>query len=257
MPRVPGHNRSLQLPAVPTSRSASSTLLFIADTIDSSRESNFYLNHARLDYRMHNKLLVADNSIALVGGRNIGDQYFQIDPQSQFADDDVFVTGPTVRDLSGTFDEFWNSALAIPAEALHRLHKHPRRHDAATDKLDHSGVDYRPKLESGEPLAGILAGRSPLVWAEARVVCDSPNKQKAGDLPGVGSLLYEPVAHAIASVQSELLIISPYVVPSKGELHLLEDRLHHQVKIRILTNSLESAPNCPPNPATCTTGRRC
>jgi putative cardiolipin synthase len=202
----------------------------------------FLFNHARLDYRMHNKLLVADNSIALVGGRNIGDQYFQIDPQSQFADDDVFVTGPTVHDLSGTFDEFWNSALAIPAEALHRLHKHPRRHDAATDKLDHSGVDYRSKLESGEPLAGILAGRSPLVWAEARVVCDSPNKQKAGDLPGVGSLLYEPVAHAIASVQSELLIISPYVVPSKGELHLLEDRLHHQVKIRILTNSLESAP---------------
>ncbi len=65
------------------------------------RATEYLFNHSRLDYRMHNKLIVADNSIALVGGRNIGDQYFQIDPQSQFADDDVFVGGPIVHELSG------------------------------------------------------------------------------------------------------------------------------------------------------------
>ena len=62
----------------------------------------------------------ADNAVALIGGRNIGNQYFQIDPESQFADDDVFTAGPIVRELSGTFDEFWNSDLAIPARALKR-----------------------------------------------------------------------------------------------------------------------------------------
>lgn len=204
--------------------------------------TEYLLNHSRLDYRMHNKLLVTDNSIALVGGRNIGDQYFQIDPESQFADDDVFVAGPIVHELSGTFDEYWNSALAIPAEALHGINMHTRHYKAHTDKVDKAGFDYRSKLDSGEPLAGILTGRLPLIWADAQVICDSPEKGKVADRPGVGSLMYEPVAHAIARVQSELLIVSPYVIPSRDELHLLKDRLKHKVRIRILTNSLESAP---------------
>ena len=62
--------------------------------------------------------MVVDNAIALVGGRNIGDQYFQVDPESQFGDDDVFAAGPIVKELSRTFDEFWNSDLAIPVAGL-------------------------------------------------------------------------------------------------------------------------------------------
>jgi putative cardiolipin synthase len=206
------------------------------------RATEFLFNHSRLDHRMHNKLLVADNSIALVGGRNIGDQYFQIDPESQFADDDVFVGGPIVHDLSGTFDEYWNSALTIPAQALHGINTHQRHHKAYADKVEKAGFDYRSKLDSGEPLAGIMAGRLPLIWANAEVVCDSPEKKRTADSPGIASLMYAPVAHAVAQVQSELLIVSPYVVPSKDELHLLEDRREHKVRVRILTNSLESAP---------------
>ena len=82
------------------------------------RALEFTFSNSRLDYRMHNKLMVVDNAIALIGGRNIGDQYFQIDPESQMADDDVFAAGPVVKELSATFDEFWNSAIAIPARAL-------------------------------------------------------------------------------------------------------------------------------------------
>jgi len=73
------------------------------------RHSEFLFNAPRLDYRMHNKLLVVDNAVALIGGRNIGNQYFQVDPESQFADDDVFAAGPIARQLSATFDEYWNS----------------------------------------------------------------------------------------------------------------------------------------------------
>jgi cardiolipin synthase C len=204
--------------------------------------TEFLLHHSRLDYRMHNKLLVTDNSISLVGGRNIGDQYFQVDPVSQFADDDLFVAGPVVHDLSGTFDEFWNSASAIPVTALRPVHTHARRDRDHGDRLDTDGVDFQAELEHGEPLAGILAGRLPLTWAGAQVVCDSPLKGKDLSVPGVSSLLYEPVAQAIAQVQNELLIISPYIVPSNGELRLLKDRRDHHVRIRILTNSLESAP---------------
>src|ERR1700722_1737877 len=71
-----------------------------------ARAGEFLVNKRRLDFRMHNKLLVADNVVALVGGRNVGDQYFQIDPGSQFGDDDVVAVGPVIQELSGVFDEF-------------------------------------------------------------------------------------------------------------------------------------------------------
>src|SRR6202795_3060419 len=82
------------------------------------RALEFAFSGSRLDYRMHNKLMVVDNAIALIGGRNVGDQYFQIDPKTQFADDDVFAAGPIVKELSVTFDEFWNCAISIPVRAL-------------------------------------------------------------------------------------------------------------------------------------------
>ena len=82
------------------------------------RATEFMFNASRLDYRMHNKLFVVDNAIALIGGRNIGDEYFQIDPGSQFTDEDVFAAGPVAQRLSSTFDEYWNNPLSIPAGAF-------------------------------------------------------------------------------------------------------------------------------------------
>jgi cardiolipin synthase C len=202
----------------------------------------YVLNHSRLDYRMHNKLLVMDNTLALLGGRNIGDQYFQIDPDSQFADDDVFVGGPIVHELSGTFDEFWNSSLSIPVEALHSVKSSVAHRKTHADKVEKAGFNYQSKLETGEPLAGIIAGRQSLIWADAQVVCDSPQKKQGRQSPGVGSLMYVPIARAVAQTQSELLIVSPYIIPSKDELRLLKDRFAQKVRVRVLTNSLESAP---------------
>src|SRR5262249_21909760 len=84
------------------------------------RGAEFVFNRNRLDYRMHNKLFIADGAVAVVGGRNIGDQYFQVDPESQFADDDVVTVGPVVAGLANTFDRYWGSELAVPAQALSR-----------------------------------------------------------------------------------------------------------------------------------------
>ena len=211
------------------------------------RSLEFTLNPARLDYRMHNKLLVADNAAALIGGRNIGDAYFQVDAESQFADDDVFVAGPVVQALSATFDEYWNSALAIPVEALAggKPAQSALDHERAqlAEELKHAQSDrvsYVLHADEGDPLAGILVGRLPLVWAGAQVVCDSPEKKRVANGSMVGRLMYEPVAAAAAGVQSELLIITPYFVPTKPELQLLHTLRQRNVRVRILTNSLES-----------------
>ena len=90
------------------------------------RHLDFVFHKGRLDYRMHNKLMVVDNAVALVGGRNVGNQYFQVDPESQFADDDVFAAGEIAQRLSKTFDEYWNSVLAVPATALPLPKSRPR-----------------------------------------------------------------------------------------------------------------------------------
>ena len=90
------------------------------------RALEFMINSWRLNYRMHNKLLLVDNAVALVGGRNIGNQYFQMDPGSQFADDDVFAAGPIAMQISATFDEFWRSRFAVPATALNHSQRSGR-----------------------------------------------------------------------------------------------------------------------------------
>jgi len=83
------------------------------------------LNASRVNHRMHNKLMVADNAVALVGGRNVADDYFDVgDAPKRFGDFDLAVVGPVVPELSGNFDAFWNSALSIPLAALDRV---PRR----------------------------------------------------------------------------------------------------------------------------------
>jgi cardiolipin synthase C len=200
------------------------------------RRLEFLLSARRLDHRMHNKLLVADNAAALIGGRNIGNQYFQIDPESQFADDDVFAAGPIVPELSRTFDEFWRSAWAIPAEVLGRPHQ------SRAQKAKPGEIDYAALMESGEPFAGIMSGKLPLSWAPAQLVYDSPDKKQviSGKVPG--ALIVPEVEKSIRAVQSEMLLITPYLVPSADELQALQELRGHGVRVRILSNSLESCP---------------
>jgi putative cardiolipin synthase len=215
------------------------------------RAVEFLFDTSRLDYRMHNKLLVIDNSVALIGGRNIGNQYFQMDPDSQFADDDVFSAGPIAEQLSATFDEYWNSRFAIPAEALTGEKRgaavspeHSERARERPDKpllpLKTDGIDYVKRIASGEPYAGIISGRLPLVWAWAELVCDSPDKKNVKSGALAGRLMTRTVIHAAETVQTELLIVTPYFVPTDGETRVLKDLRHRDVRVRIVTNSLES-----------------
>jgi len=202
------------------------------------RDLDFLFHASRLDYRMHNKLLVVDDALALIGGRNVGNQYFQVDPESQFADDDVFTVGPIVGQLAATFDEFWNSDLAIPAQALGRTAD--RASSAQSAKP--GSIDYAALLNKQDPFAGIISGRLPLAWARARVVHDSPDKKKVVDGALPGSLISRAVIDSAREVHSEILLISPFFVPAPDELQLLEDLRRRQAGVRILTNSLESNP---------------
>lgn len=205
------------------------------------RNLDFLFHKSRLDYRMHNKLLVSDDGIALIGGRNVGNQYFQLDPESQFADDDVFVGGPIVQAMSKSFDEFWNSDLVVPARSLGHGQK-PYQPPPSIPVVHGSGIDYVARINTGEPYADLISGRQPLVWAQAKLVYDSPEKQFIEKRQELGRLMSQTVEADIASTRTELLMVSPYFVPSTNELALLEKVSSRNATARVLTNSLESAP---------------
>jgi len=213
------------------------------------RALDFAFNKNRLDYRMHNKLLVADNAFALIGGRNIGDQYFQIDPQSQFGDDDVAVMGPLVRRLSGVFDEFWNSPVSIPVDALDKNHTSAQSLAELRDLLGQRGEplnlprDLSSRLNSGQPLSDVIGDHAANNWAAAELIYDSPDKRDVVERIAHGRLISKPMEARIAKVDSELLMITPYLVPSPREEELLRQLQSRNAQVRMLTNSLEAAPD--------------
>jgi putative cardiolipin synthase len=207
-----------------------------------------YLGDAtRLNYRMHNKLFVVDNEIGLVGGRNVGDEYFQGGHNLQFGDYDIIAAGPIVNEISNCFDAFWNSPMAIPIEAL------AGGKPSAQDLDDYRGVlaahraqmidanaSYMRMLAANEPLAAMLSGTSSLVWAKAEVIYDSPEKAKVEDGEQGGRLLRHRLGEVAKQVQSELIIVSPYVVPGPRGMKFFEALRERNVSVRILTNSLAS-----------------
>jgi putative cardiolipin synthase len=213
------------------------------------RGAEFLFNKSRLDYRMHNKLMVADSAVAIIGGRNIGDQYFQIDPESQFGDDDLVVAGPIVRRLSGVFDEFWNAPIAIPAQAFDKRDTSERALSDYQKILD----EYRQRLAAKQPdksqakpkqpFTDIASGNAPLHWAPFELVYDSPDKKDTDKGTAPGRLIYKALVKQANAVSTELLIVTPYFIPSPDELAALAGERERHARVRVLTNSLEAAPS--------------
>ncbi len=205
------------------------------------RNLDFAFHMGRLDYRMHNKLLVADNAIALIGGRNVGNQYFQVDPDSQFADEEVFVAGPMTQTLSHEFDEFWNGDMVVPARALGGPPAYTN--PASIPVVRGGGADYLARIDSDEPYRSLISREDLLTWTSARLVYDSPDKKYIEQRRQRGRLMSQAVEHEIAGAHQEVLIVSPYFVPSDAELSLLEALPARSAGAKVLTNSLEAAPN--------------
>jgi putative cardiolipin synthase len=203
------------------------------------RNLDFVLHKSQLDYRMHNKLLVVDNAVALAGGRNVGNQYFQVDPRSQFADADIFVAGPLVATLSRSFDQFWNSDMVAPARALGATAR-PYVPPPAIAILPGSDIDYRAQADSGKPYQSLLGGQLPLSWAPATVVYDSPDKKSIEARTERGRLMGRAVESQIGSSNTELLMVTPYFAPSTSELTVLRKVRAQGAEVKVLTNSLES-----------------
>nr|WP_307187503.1 phospholipase D family protein [Massilia yuzhufengensis] len=206
------------------------------------RALGYLTEFSRLNRRMHNKSFTADNQATIVGGRNIGDEYFGAAGDMLFVDLDVLAVGPAVRAVSQDFDRYWNSVSAYPVTAL----VSPEDAEApgvfaerAAGLRRQEGAQRYLEAIRSSPFAEQLARRRlPLEWSITRLVSDDPGKVLGEAHPdsrmavGLRKLLGEP--------ERQLDIVSPYFVPTRDTVETLGDFARRGVKVRILTNSLEA-----------------
>ena len=216
---------------------------YLRGPLDVLRNAEFLLFSYRLNSRMHNKLFIADNAAAVVGGRNIGDEYFAASPERERGDFDVLAIGPVVGRLSQSFDTYWNSDLAIPIKALLLVKPGPDALDKYRAELKQNAAAAEtsrmiPKLDRPGPLTSVLAGNGSLTWAKAEVLYDDPQKTKVEKGEEPGSLLRHRLEAALQTVKTEVRVVSPYLVPGEDGMKLIEKLRSRNIRVRILTNSL-------------------
>jgi phosphatidylserine/phosphatidylglycerophosphate/cardiolipin synthase-like enzyme len=186
----------------------------------------------RINHRMHNKLFVADNALAITGGRNIGDQYFTRDPLSNFIDLDVVAAGPIVPELSASFDAFWNSKYAYPiASVATPVEAEPASATPLEAEISQNANWLGQELETGVV---------PLAWVPATVLADRPAKIASESSPEEEETIANNLSALMRSAKDELIVMSAYFVPGKDGMDMMRDLVSKGVSIRILTNSLAS-----------------
>ena len=206
-----------------------------------ARGLEFLTNFARVNHRMHNKLLVMDNALAIVGGRNIGNHYFEVDTHANFRDLDIAAGGPVVREISSVFDHFWNGDWAVPISALVERPYTDKDVQAARATLREAiaaaHYPYPIDQDTAELKSVLRAEIDKFVWAPGRIVWDDPGEIAA---TGGTSRLLEGLHRRLGRLDTELLVESPYFVPRDRGIARMK-ALHDQgVRIRVLTNSLAS-----------------
>lgn len=189
----------------------------------------YVLDHTRVNRRMHNKALVVDGQVAILGGRNVGDEYFGQDPVRHFADFDILVQGPALAPLRAGFDIYWRDRLAVPYQRLK-----PRF--GATGAF--AAVRETPSAIAALPESAMrrLAAGDARAWSgTAEFIIDPPTKLSRNGAP-------QPVAEALyttlRAAQSEVLIVTPYFVPQEQGSAILEALEGRGVDVTVVTNSL-------------------
>jgi putative cardiolipin synthase len=206
-----------------------------------ARGLDFITDFKRVNHRMHNKLMVMENTLAIVGGRNIGDHYFGVHTEANYRDLDVAAAGPVVREISSVFDHFWNGDWAVPISALvDRPYSEQDLQAARATLRERIAADHYPypiDQDVAELKSIQRAEIDRLVWAPGRLVWDDPAEIAA---TGGTSRMLEGMHRRAGSLQTDLLIESPYFVPRDRGIARMKELNDRGVRIRIRTNSLAS-----------------
>jgi putative cardiolipin synthase len=204
---------------------------------------DFMTSMTRLNHRMHNKSWIADNRVAFVGGRNLGDEYFGASDETNFVDLDFALVGPVVRDVSASFDRYWNSRATYPVVTLSpeavtapALAKLRIALANAVEETKHSA--YAERLQGDDDIDRLATGGWKLQWSSKyHFVADDP--LKALEDPGAErSDVLASLLPVMKAADTGLTMISPYFVPGKEGTAALVRGATSGRAVRVLTNSL-------------------
>lgn len=204
---------------------------------------SFLRDGRRLNRRMHNKVWIVDNRVALGGGRNIGNEYFGASDGANFADLELAMAGPVVREASQSFDQFWNDEASYPIallspEAVNREALQGIRETLAQSARSAAGTEYAALVAADNAIARLLSGDWALHWVgEYRFVSDDPSKVREKPAPGLSRVLAELMA-GLDSATHSIRIVSPYFVPGRVGSERLVAHAERLQSVSVLTNSL-------------------
>ena len=207
-----------------------------------ARALGYVTDFGRLNRRMHNKSFTADNQATIVGGRNVGDEYFGATNGVLFADLDLLAVGPVVQEVSRAFDRYWASASSYPVEGLLPSLRPDRIAEVseAARKVERSpeARRYVAALRETSLVRRLVAGTLELDWVSTRIVCDDP--AKGLDQAPRESLVYRQLKEILGDPRTGLALVSPYFVPTAEGVAWFSGLAKRGVRVQVLTNSLEA-----------------
>jgi cardiolipin synthase C len=206
-----------------------------------ARALDYVSDYSRVNRRMHNKSISADSQISIVGGRNIGDEYFGASTELAFSDFDVIAIGPVVAEVSAEFDKYWNSDVVYPLSALKIATASVADLAEVRLKLAKyvqtlSATPYVAALRATDLAQSLRQHDVSIFWGTGTLIADQPSKVT---LPPEDSSTHAmpKVRKILESSTQELILVSPYFVPGKAGKRWLQDLAHRGVAVKILTNS--------------------
>lgn len=200
-----------------------------------------YIGHFSLaNRRMHNKAFIVDNQVAVVGGRNIAAEYFQLETTGEFFDFDMLTAGPIVREVSNEFDTYWNHRLAVPMEALfdekNRAKVQKAREAIEQEMADAGDSIYADALST--PLMRQFFDDTLLPYiAAARLIADDPQKLLE-DVSQERQVVVNEMREVLLVAEKEVVIFTPYFIPRKRGMELVRELRARGINVVVLTNSL-------------------
>ena len=207
------------------------------------RALDMILDLKRINRRMHNKSFIADHQVALIGGRNMTNQYYNVSDNYQFSDVDVMLVGTAVKDISHSFDEYWSHEYAYKVQEVVNQSAHHLSYESLKRQLDEhyervTVQNYLDLTSNSQAIDSLMSRDIQLDWVKAEVVKDSPDKIKS-KAKKKEHLNFQLIQH-LEQPEKKVDLISAYFVPEKKGAKMLTDLAKDGVKVRVLTNSFKA-----------------
>ncbi|OTG80042.1 phospholipase D family protein [Acinetobacter sp. ANC 4648] len=207
------------------------------------RPIDMVLDLKRINRRMHNKTFTADNQVALIGGRNMSNQYYNLSDNYQFSDVDVMLVGQAVDDITHSFDEYWNHSYAYSVRKIVNAQQYNLRYESLKEQLTQhyeeiTVQNYLDLSNRSNDFDNWLNQHIQLDWVKAEVIKDAPDKVKA-KAKKEEHLNFQMVKH-LEIPDHSVDIISAYFVPQKKGEEKLSELAKDGVQVRVLTNSFKA-----------------